>query len=310
MAVTKKIALFLCLACPAAWLSIGLAFPAPVLSGDRADDVPGATPGTATRNELAPKSPGAGRAGALPSSSALGASLRLDPEAVAMDLFYNEGHVTVEGILPTGTDAALIVRGQEEEVAMGMKGKRLNLWMTVGTATFARAPVFYRCLTSKPIAEMTAPGVALDAGLGYERLERDMVLHLDEKVAKTADAERDWKAEFVKYKQETGLYAIEEGALRVSGAGQGTEKVRGEIRIPARAPGGAYQVMLIGFKNGVPVARATRSLSVSLVGTVAFLRKLAMEHGWLYGIMAVLVALASGLGVGAIMPSKGGRSRK
>ncbi|MGW8323568.1 MAG: TIGR02186 family protein [Thermodesulfobacteriota bacterium] len=39
---------------------------------------------------------------------------------------------------------------------------------------------------------------------------------------------------------------------------------------------------------------------------MGFLRDLAFQHGWIYGIVAVIVALLAGFGVGALMPSKDG----
>ena len=82
-------------------------------------------------------------------------------------------------------------------------------------------------------------------------------------------------------------------------------KVSGEVVIPARAPVGSYRAVLLATKDGVPVARVEEALSVDLMPPVAFLRRLAMEHGWTYGIVAVIVALGAGLGVGVISPSKG-----
>ncbi len=234
------------------------------------------------------------------------ARLRLEPTTIAMDLFYYEGHVSVEGTLPAGVDAALVVRGEDEEVVMSLKGRRLRLWMTVGSATFEHAPTFYRCLTSSPIEQMVSRDVARAFGLGFEALKAPMTVQFDDKVARSPDAGRDWKGEFIKYKKKIGLYTLEEGALTII-PGQGdVETVRGDILIPARTPRGKYEVTLLGFRHGKPVAQVTGTLRVTMVGMVAFLRDLAMEHGWLYGFMAVAVALAAGLGVGFLMPSRGG----
>ena len=193
---------------------------------------------------------------------------------------------------------------------MSLRGKRLGLWMTVGTASFSHVPVFYQALTSSPVARVASLEIARSEGLGFAKLKETIGLHLDAGTDSAADSSRDWKGELVKYMEKKGLYAIHEGVLEVVPGSGGMETVRGDIVIPARAPGGRYEVSLIGFRNGAPVARAEAAFSVQLVGAVAFLRNLAFEHGWLYGIMAVIVALASGLGVGALMPSKGGRSGK
>jgi hypothetical protein len=114
-----------------------------------------------------------------------------------------------------------------------------------------------------------------------------------------------WKDEFVALQKSRGLFYLGESELEVRDGQEGLMKVSGEIVIPARSPVGSYQVVLLALKEGVPVARVEETLSVGLMPPVAFLRRLAMEHGWTYGIVAVIAALGAGLGVGVITPSKG-----
>ena len=141
--------------------------------------------------------------------------------------------------------------------------------------------------------------------IGFEKVKDEMRLELEHEAGEGAGENRSWKDEFIKFKKESGLYSMEEGSLRVVVGRGGSEKVQGEIVLPARSPEGLYRVILIGFRDGLPVTQVEETLSVALVGPVAFLRDLAMEHGWIYGIMAVIVALTAGFGVGFLIPAKG-----
>ncbi|MGW8323542.1 MAG: TIGR02186 family protein [Thermodesulfobacteriota bacterium] len=241
----------------------------------------------------------------MPGKDAPHRDLYLVPNAIHIGLFFEQGRVTVQGTLPEGCEPALIVRGEDQEEQMSIRGRRLGLWMTVGTATFRGAPTFYQCLTSKPISEMVSEKTGFENGLGFEKIKSEIDLELEHEAGAGEKEDRSWKDEFIQFKKESGLYSVEEGAVRVVGSRGGTEKVQGEIVLPARSPEGLYRVTLIGFRDGLPVARVEETLSVALRGPVEFLRDLAMEHGWIYGIMAVIVALTAGFGVGVLMPSRG-----
>jgi hypothetical protein len=188
---------------------------------------------------------------------------------------------------------------------MSIRGKRFGLWMAVGTAVFENAPAFYQCLTSKPIAGIASPETALEDGLGYEKVKEEMELEV-EKDGSNAEDEGVWKDEFVRFKESTGVFSVEESALTVASGRGGMERIEGEIILPARSPEGSYRVTLLGFKDGNLVARVEETLSIHLENSVGFLRDLAFQHGWIYGFVAVIVALLAGFGVGALMPSKGG----
>jgi uncharacterized protein (TIGR02186 family) len=231
--------------------------------------------------------------------------LLLVPETVPIGLFFHHGKVSVKGTLPEGCDGAVIVQAPNQEMKMSIRGKRFGLWMAVGTAVFENAPAFYQCLTSKPIAGIASPEAALENGLGFEKLKEEMKLEVEKDGSKDED-EGVWKDEFVRFKESTGVFSVEEGALTIATSRGDTERIEGEIILPARSPEGSYRVTLLGFKDGNLVTRVEETLSIHLESSVGFLRDLAFQHGWIYGIVAVIVALLAGFGVGALMPSKDG----
>ncbi len=231
--------------------------------------------------------------------------LLLVPETVRIGLFFYRGGVQVKGTLPEGCDGALIVQGPTQEMKMSIRGKRVGLWMAVGTAVFENAPAFYQCLTTKPIAEIASPESALRDGLGFDKIKEDLELEVEKEGVGTNDGAL-WRDEFVRFKRSTGVYSLKESALTATNRGEGVETIEGTIELPARSPEGSYRVTLLGFKDGKRVAGVQETLSVRLENSVGFLRDLAFEHGWIYGILAVVVALLAGFGVGAVMPSKGG----
>jgi uncharacterized protein (TIGR02186 family) len=248
----------------------------------------------------------------LPASPAPGETtgqapgLTLVPNAIPIGLFYHEGSVAVTGTLPRGYEPALVVQGEDRESRMSIRGRNYGLWMGVGTATFEQVPSFYQCLTARPVDRIAEPGAARENGLTEEQIKERMRVDVVAAEANVRDNIQEWKDEFVCFMEQNGLFGFREDALRVTPGPAGMEEIRGEILLPARAPEGRYRVTLIGFRDGVPEARVEETLTVNMVGAVGFLRDLAVKHGWIYGLVAVLVALTAGLGVGAIIPSRGG----
>jgi hypothetical protein len=247
---------------------------------------------------------------ALPSKGTQGQdssylTLNLVPHAVRIGFFFSEGRLSVRGTLPAGCDAVLIIRGPQQEREMHVQGKKLGLWMTVGTATFKNVPALYQCFTSGAAQEIMSRETAAAEGAGFQRLKEEMEVRVEVGGVEQQIGVRRWKDEFVAFEQSRGLFYLGESELEVRDGEDGLKKVSGEIVIPARSPVGSYRAVLLALKEGVPVARVEETLSVDLIPPVAFLRRLAMENGWTYGIVAVIAALGAGLGVGAITPSKG-----
>ena len=200
-------------------------------------------------------------ASALPSKGTEGQdssylTLNLLPQAVQIGFFFSEGKVSVTGTLPTGCEAVLIVRGPQQEREMHVQGRKVGLWMTVGTATFKNVPAFYQCLTSGPAAEIMSRETATAQGAGFQRLKEEMEVRVElGRVEQKVSGWGVWKDEFVELQKSRGLFHLGESELEVGDGQDGLMKVSGEIVIPARSPAGSYRAVLLALKGGVPVAR-------------------------------------------------------
>jgi hypothetical protein len=109
----------------------------------------------------------------------------------------------------------------------------------------------------------------------------------------------------LKLKQKEGLYREMFGNISYASAVDGQKTFSAKIPIPSRLTSGAYTVEVDAIRNGEVVARAEQPLTVNLVGFPALLSQLAFGHSALYGILATLIALLAGLGIGLIFQSRG-----
>jgi hypothetical protein len=103
-----------------------------------------------------------------------------------------------------------------------------------------------------------------------------------------------------------------EGLFSISAAGITTENRSGGDRrritvrfpLPSNAPAASYSLRFFGFRDGTIAALGEGKFELSPTEPVAFTTSLAKEQGLLYGFVAVIVALAAGLGVGFLYGSE------
>lgn len=234
----------------------------------------------------------------LPAAApAAAGGLSLDPARVPVGVFYNGPTVAVSGEVPAGSIAAVLVTGAEKELTLKKKGKVGGvLWMNVGTVSFGHVPVAYKLLFSQ------APETAgEESGLGYEALARTALAGDDTK------ERRQLFSELVKLKEKEKLFAVDEAGVSLSPAGQGAMRASASFSLPPGAPMGSYDVKLFALSKGQARLVSQKSITVERVGLVEMSVKLAHQHGLLYGILAVVIALAAGLLTGfAFGGGKGG----
>lgn len=217
-------------------------------------------------------------------------SMRIHPAKLGVDLFYKGARVHVEGMIPSGYDAAVLCRGPESSVELKRKGKVAGfLWMNVAEVVFDNVPSLYLLSTSSALTELAPPPMLEELGVGYRALE-PRALRSPERTARDQDFR-----EFLKLKESEKLYSYDEGGVSVEAGPNRAMHVSAECWLPTKAPWGEYEVLLFGFKEGRGELLRTERLRLSPVGVTARISKLATRHGLLYGILAVLIALVVGL---------------
>jgi uncharacterized protein (TIGR02186 family) len=233
--------------------------------------------------------------GGLQANDTAPVKMKLEPNVILIGAFYNGDKVSVSGEIPGGAKALLKVSGQQVETALKKKGRALGvLWMNMGTVTFHQIPNVYLVYTGG-----LNPGSGNGLGIGFDHVKRQLKITPD---SEDKDALFD---EFLKLKEDEGLYALKENAIRY-GAETGLFKSFAcTLSLPSRLPQGTYKVDLFAIKDGEIIGTDSQELKVKEIGLPTIISSLAFEHGTLYGVLATLVAIFAGLLMGA--PFKGGK---
>lgn len=223
-------------------------------------------------------------------------TLQVVPPVVEISSFFNGREVTITGTLPAGYQAVAEVIGRVGQEHLMRKGRRGPLWMNVGEVTVSGAPSLYLVLSSAP--ELLAGG----SPWGFGSLKKQITL------AGQVEAQEngEFQDQFLELKQHEKLYAALPEGLKLSPAGSGRLEVRGRFWIPANVKPDTYKVCLTGVLDGKAVDQQCADLTVQMVGFPALLMSLAYQHGLMYGILAVIVAIFTGFLMGYLFKGGGG----
>ncbi len=228
------------------------------------------------------------------------ARLSVEPRSIEIGALYNGTTLTATGSIPVDSEAIIRFVGASSDLHMKEKGKAGGLlWMNLDSLTFKGAPSV--CLVSSAVdfdhLEAT----------GGESIRPFMLCGLENSVRIEA-GEGEHKGafqEFLKLKQKEGLYKEIPGNIHYKTVSEGQKSFQAKIPVPSRLAPGPYVLELAAVKDGNVIARAEHPVDVSLVGFPALLARLAFGSPALYGVLATLIALLAGLGIGIVFQSRG-----
>lgn len=224
---------------------------------------------------------------------------------IAVDYNYHGSTVSVKGIADPDVDLLIKISAPNSDLAMRTKQHVGGvLWMNMGELHMGETPRVYHLFgTARP--EVLLNQEDRDAyALGYDALEREARMSL-KGMEETAAGNAQWFKEFVKYQERSHLYGESFGQVKLVPE-QDSGRYEMQMDWPYQAPPGVYDVTVYAVRGGKVVETATSSVTVEQVGAVKYLANMARNNGALYGVLSILIALASGFGVGMVFRSGGG----
>jgi hypothetical protein len=228
------------------------------------------------------------------------AGMTVEPQAIDIGALYNGTTLTAKGSIPADSEAVVRFMGAICELHMKERGKVGGImWMNLASITFKGAPSV--CLVSSAVdfKRLEAQGGASVEVLRLSGLKRSVLIEA------SGSGHENAFEEFLKLKQNEGLYREMFGNISYESASEGQKTFVAEVPIPSRLSPGDYMVELDAVRNGEVIARAEQPVTVKLVGFPALLAGLAFGHAALYGILSTIIALLAGLAIGLVFQSRG-----
>lgn len=223
--------------------------------------------------------------------TALAAALVADlsEHLIQIDLGFTGKQVLLYGAIEGDGNVIVVVQGPREPVTVRRKARVAGVWANDASVVFDDAISFYQVMAS----------AELDEWLPFSLRERHQIgveyLNFSSRDDIGPAAKADFQTALIRNKQKLGHYGVLEGKVSVLGG----KLFRTEIFFPANVPTGIYNLEAFLVRDGEMVSAQKTPLYVSKSGIEAEVFNLAHEYPEIYGILAILIAVAAGLAANA-----------
>ena len=224
-------------------------------------------------------------------------------EKIEMGLGFGGDTITFVGLLPH-PDAALLIKVESENnppLKLVRKGKVVIFWMSVKQFEVSNLPFLYKVICSGNLKDAFSANLGKKLDIGYEALKENMEIELL-KGQSTEDDEAVVFDGFIKLKENLGLYGVMENAVNI----KDDLSYAFDLTFSDRAVEGNYLVTCFAVKNSEVLGKTQKTITIEKAGMAKWLTDLSSQYSYIYGIVAVIVAIGVGLSVGFIFKGKGG----
>ena len=185
----------------------------------------------------------------------------------------------------SGYDIIVTLTGPLEPVIVRRKERAAGIWVNGSAQLFVSVPSFYATASTRPLESMTSPAQLKLLQIGPRNLDfppRGLVL---------PPAEREeFRLALARLRLTDDLFSRVDGSVTMLSP----TLFRATFAVPANIPIGTHTAQAYLFRDGDYLNSATASLSVAKQGFEQVTYRLAHENGFLYGLLAVLVAITTG----------------
>lgn len=207
---------------------------------------------------------------------------------------YTGSQLTVFGVVER--EGRTVARGDPYDIVVTVRGPRRMLlvrekerlgpiWINRTQRRFPDNSTFLAVASNRPLNEIISPEAARRERIGLEHAQqrKDAGLDLDVTTARFQEA-------LIRILSDKGLYSSEErGVTFLSNT-----LFSAPIDVPATAPTGSYEIDIVLYAGGAPLARQTTNFEVVKTGMEQRLASGAHELPLLYGLVTVAMALLLG----------------
>jgi uncharacterized protein (TIGR02186 family) len=199
-----------------------------------------------------------------------------------------------DGRLPSrDADIVVVLRGPTQPIVVREKRKLLGLvWANADSARYLSAPGYYSVASSKPLERLVDERTAAIYELGLGNIQ------LSPADSGSPDKQQRFENGLVSLKRKTQLFASKPGSVEITNG----VLYQARLYLPARVPTGPYVAETFLVRDGRVLAVATRDIIIQKSGFERFVAKSATNWPIAYGLVAILLSLA--LGVGASLVSR------
>jgi len=219
-------------------------------------------------------------------------------ETVTMGLNANGYTLDFIGEVSEGCQVYLKVTGPVRRAVLSPAGKSFS-WIDVETVKIDGLPGFFQVIGTDSFANLPAAlQQKLGIGSGYDSLFRraKVTIREEEKERVLPQAQAyPYLANLVQLREREGLYRCDDKGIRLHGT-----SFSGSLFFPPEVPRGEFRLEAYAIRDGKVVGFTSRKLVIKGGGLVQVISKAAQYQPDLYGLGAVMLALAAGFSLGQL----------
>lgn len=214
----------------------------------------------------------------------------LSVDLIAITTGFTGTEVLLFGATEGAGEIIVVVRAPESRVVVRRKERVGGVWINVDRLTFDKVPGFYYIAASRPLADLLPATVLEREQIGAENLSLPSLTSASE--GETAA----FTAALIRNKQRDGLFNETLGKIKFLE----NRLFRTQVQFPSNVPTGVYTATVYLIDGGAIVDRTVTPLEVRKTGFEANVFEFANQRSAIYGVIAILIALAAGWFAGIV----------
>ena len=218
----------------------------------------------------------------------------LSSETVAITSSFDGTDIVIFGTIENGDpellangnyDVVVVLYGPKEEVVVRRKERKLGIWVNGDSLRFSDVPSSYSVATTRPLSEIADSTDKKILQIGLDNLS----VVPDPDSATTPEAET-FRKSLARLRVKQKLFVERIGGVEFLSP----TLFKAKLAVPANVPIGKHTARAVLFQNGKFVNAKFAEMQVKKIGFEQYTYDLAHSNGLLYGIIAVLIAIATG----------------
>ena len=235
---------------------------------------------------------------ALPSLTAAqtkpSVQIGLSNETVGITYSFDGTEIVVFGSIENGDkerladgkyDLVISLAGPTDISTVRRKEKKFGIWVNGASQEFSDVPSSYTLAATRPVSQISDAENLKILEVGLDNLS---LVPVTEKLSPALT--KEFRDSLVRLKVSKGLYLVNIGGIEFLTP----TLFKATLNVPANVPIGRHIAHAYLFDQGKFIASQFTPLEVRKKGFEQQAYDLAHSHGLLYGILAVLIAMATG----------------
>ena len=211
----------------------------------------------------------------------------ISTDLVQINTGFDGVNLLLFGTTNGANNIIIVIKGPLETNIIRKKTRVASIWVNTEKVIIENVPTFYAIASTRPLNQITTQSILKKYGIGANNFLTNILKQAN---AKTMDISDEYKNALVRLKNKLGLYIDNPIKIKLIEG----QLFRANIKFPANVGTGKYTAQIYYFKDGLLLDVINKPILVEKIGIGADVFRLAHSHSALYGIIAILIAVASG----------------